>query len=204
MRLSQLENEVGAQYQSIAAVVPESIGRFASAPTETLKSLVPSTNEVLKSAIAMTIASVGAVMLGSVLRGHRASAGIEVMTDSIPWLRSRRFRRGRAAEALRAGAIGGSLVLGSVLLAGLEGAIGDKLTKSRVGRGLLTSFSAFGLDRLLLGPRCLEAMTRFLGRSGVALTYGAVGAAYALASSSESPPERDPSGGDIAAGVPAM
>ena len=92
------------------------------------------------------------------------------------------------------------MVLGSLVLAAVQGAVGDKLTKSRVGRGALTGGTAFALDRLFMGRRFLDALDRAIGRKATALTFAAIAAAYALTCGTRKEPERDPAGGDTAAG----
>jgi hypothetical protein len=202
MNFSKIENKVGAQLESIEAVIPEPIGRFAAAPIEALKKLVPEKNAVIRPALAITAATLGAVVLGGWLHERSASASLDAVSAGLLGFRQRRLFKRRASARRIAAAIG-TVEGGSFVLAAIQAALGNKITKSAAARGAATATTAFALDGLFLRRSFRRAIQNALGWKGTALTYAAIGTAYALASPrhEEKP---DPTGGDISAGVPAM
>lgn len=201
MTLNEIENEVGAQFESITAVVPEELGRFAAAPREALKKLVPEKGAVLRPAVAISAAILGTVVIGAIIHRKNVWTGINALTAGAPGFRRRPKRGFDLASA--AGSI--AVVMGgSLVLAALQGSIGNKAGKSPITRGIMAAATAFGLDRLLLRRPYFRALEKALGKAGPALKYGAIGTSYALAAPRKSVEERDVTGGDISAGVPAM
>jgi hypothetical protein len=203
MNLSEIGTKVGAQLQSLAAAVPAPIGRFASAPGETLKKLVPEKNAIVRPGLAITAATLGAAVIGAWLHARSTTAGLDAIGGGLPGFRERRLFRRRRASARRIAAAIGMVVGGSFVLATMQAALGNKVTKSAAARGATTATAALALDRLFLGRSYLHELQKALGWMGTALTYAAIGTAYALTSPKQE--ERpDPTGGDISAGVPAM
>ena len=212
MNLSDVENKVGAQLESLEAVVPEPIGRFVAAPVEALKKLVPEKDAVIRPGLAMTAATLGAVALGGWLHDRSGLAGFDAIVSGLPGFRRRGglpgfrqrrlFRRGVSAR--RVAVAVGMIVGGSFALAGLQAALGNRIPKNAAARGAAAATAAFALDRLFLGRSYLRAIQRALGWTGTALTYASIGTACALMAPRRQPAKPDPTGGDISAGVPAM
>jgi hypothetical protein len=177
MNVSDLENRVGAQLESIAAVVPEPIGRLAAAPVEAFKKLVPEQKAVIRPTLAITAATLGALVLGGWLRKRSATAGLSAVSDGLPGFRERGLFRRRRANGRRIPAAIGTVASGSFVLAAIQATLGHKITKIPTARGAGTAIIALALDRLIFGRPYLQAIQKALGWKGAALKYAAVGTA---------------------------
>ncbi len=196
MSISAIENVIGAQLASITAVVPEGVGRFVAHPRESLEKMAPEKANVVKPTIAISAVCLGALVLGALRRRPSVRERLDAMTDRLPFVSTRRRKAKRALDAI--GGIGIALA-SSVMVALVQGVIGKKVSKigeSKAARGAGAAAVMMALDGAL--SRGGEA----LGLAAKAAKYAAIGTAYALTSKPEKKP--DPSGGDIAAGVPAM
>jgi hypothetical protein len=202
MNLSEIENKVGAQLESIESAVPEPIGRFVAAPVEALKKLVPEKNAVIGPGLAITAATLGAVALGGWLRERSGLAGFDALGSGVPGFRQHRLF-GRRANAGRIAAAIGMVAGGSFVLAAIQAMLGNRIMKNPAVRGAATAITALALERLVFRGRHYRAIHEALGWNGNVLKYAAIGTAYALASPRHEQ-KLDPTGGDISAGVPAM
>lgn len=192
MRLRELENKIGAQYQSVAAVLPASIERVALAPNEALEKLAPDARDISR---ALALVS-GARLATRLLAGFRPRMRRAMFTLLRP-------RHGRLRTFLLDDAVG-TVPVTAFLLAGVDRVIAKKVSAGRLGRGLLMSSFAFLLDQTILTRRQERLFgARRRHRLLSAMTSGAIGAAYALTTPRKAGEPKDYSGGDIAAGVPA-
>ncbi|MDB4939572.1 MAG: putative rane protein [Labilithrix sp.] len=132
---------------------------------------------VISSALAMSAACLGSVLVASARRRGSPWAGLNAVSRGLGFggrgLLGRRVSRRFDA---RLGAIGlGTIIGGSLVVA----AIANRLTPSRgMGRiagGILAAAGSYAMDRYLMKRPLLPALTRSLGRRGAMMKYGAIG-----------------------------
>jgi hypothetical protein len=194
-----LEKKFGAQLLSIGQMIPENVDRYLGQPQLLLRKVMPG-KRALVGALAISGASLAGLMLGSFIHKRSPWSALNATAAVLPRYRARRpskdFQPKRVATAL------GAIAVASLALAAFEDVAGKKT--GRALRGAIGGVTALAMDRIIGKSSYWPGLKRALGIEGLALTYGAIGAACALSPKEMNGVQKDPSGGDIAAGVPAM